>query len=93
MNYCIYRNINNCKSCNFKAKKNYCNLHNNNRNIIYEIINNSIYEYNYDSYRRIRKGMKENNIYDISENIIFAKNIITSCATDSNKYVYLINCK
>ena len=42
MNYCIYRNINNCKSCNFKAKKNYCNLHNNNRNIIYEIINNSI---------------------------------------------------
>lgn len=42
MNYCIFRNINNCKCCYFKAKKNYCNLHSNNRNIIYEIINEAI---------------------------------------------------
>lgn len=42
MNICIYRNINNCRCCNFKAKNNYCNLHINNRNIIYEIIYNAI---------------------------------------------------
>jgi hypothetical protein len=42
MNICIFRNVNNCRCCNFKAKNNYCNLHTNNRNIIYEIIYNAI---------------------------------------------------
>ena len=42
MNICIFRNVNNCRCCNFKAKNNYCNLHINNRNIIYEIIYNAI---------------------------------------------------
>jgi hypothetical protein len=40
---CIYRFINNCKSCNFKTKTNnkYCNIHTNNNNIVYDIISNS----------------------------------------------------
>jgi len=42
MNLCIFRNINNCKSCCFRTKGNYCNLHINNENIIYEIINDAI---------------------------------------------------
>lgn len=45
INHCIFRNPNDSKCCFFKCKdknKNYCNLHINNDNIIYEIINNSI---------------------------------------------------
>lgn len=42
MNLCIFRNINNCKSCCFRTKGKYCNLHINNENIIYEIINDAI---------------------------------------------------
>ena len=39
---CIYRHINTGRSCCFKAKSNnYCNLHSNNRNLIYTIIDNS----------------------------------------------------
>lgn len=39
---CIYRYINSGKCCCFKAKNNnYCNLHANNRNLVYEIINNA----------------------------------------------------
>jgi len=39
---CIYRHINTCRVCNFKSKEDYCRLHQNNRNYIYEIINNAI---------------------------------------------------
>ena len=41
-NHCIYRNINDCKCCFFKTKNKYCNLHINNANLIYEIINHAI---------------------------------------------------
>lgn len=56
MNLCIFRNINNCKSCCFKTKGNYCNLHINNENIIYEIINDAI------GFRQITSAT---DIYDI----------------------------
>lgn len=39
---CKFRYINSCNSCNFKCKNEYCKLHINNRNYIYDIINNSI---------------------------------------------------
>jgi hypothetical protein len=39
---CKYRYINSCYSCNFKCKNEYCKLHLNNRNYIYDIIYNSI---------------------------------------------------
>jgi hypothetical protein len=39
---CKYRHINSCYTCNFKCKNDYCKLHINNRNYIYEIIYNSI---------------------------------------------------
>jgi virulence-associated protein VapD len=42
MNLCIFRNINNCKSCCFRTRGKYCNLHSNNENLIYEIINDAI---------------------------------------------------
>jgi len=42
MKLCIFRNINDCKCCCFKSKNNYCSIHINNSNIIYEIINNAI---------------------------------------------------
>ena len=42
VNSCIYRHINNGRCCCFKTKDTYCKLHANNRNIIYEIINNAI---------------------------------------------------
>lgn len=38
-NTCIYRYINTGRCCCFKTKKKYCNIHINNRNSIYEIIN------------------------------------------------------
>jgi len=38
-NTCIYRHINSGRCCCFKSKNNYCNIHINNRNSIYEIIN------------------------------------------------------
>jgi hypothetical protein len=39
---CKYRHLNTCYTCNFKCKNDYCKLHINNRNYIYEIIYNSI---------------------------------------------------
>jgi len=39
---CIYRHINTGRCCCFKAKDKYCNIHINNRNIIYEIIDKAI---------------------------------------------------
>lgn len=39
LNTCIYRHINSGRCCCFKSKNNYCNIHINNRNSIYEIIN------------------------------------------------------
>jgi len=39
---CKYRHINSCFPCNFKCKNDYCKLHINNRNYIYEIIYNAI---------------------------------------------------
>jgi len=39
---CKYRHLNSCYSCNFKSKNEYCKLHINNRNYIYDIIYNSI---------------------------------------------------
>ena len=42
MNLCIYRHINSSHYCHFKTNNKYCNLHSNNRNIIYDIIYNAI---------------------------------------------------
>jgi hypothetical protein len=42
MNTCIYRCINTGICCCFKTKNKYCNLHINNRNIVYEIIDKAI---------------------------------------------------
>ena len=39
---CIFRFINSGNCCHFKSNKNYCNIHSNNRNIVYEIIFNAI---------------------------------------------------
>jgi len=39
---CIFRFINSGNCCHFKANKDYCHLHHNNRNIIYNIIFNAI---------------------------------------------------
>ena len=41
-NTCIYRHINTSRCCCFKTRNTYCNLHTNNRSIVYEIINNAI---------------------------------------------------
>ena len=43
MNTCIYRLHNSCSLCYFNSKNNnYCSIHSNNYNIIYDIINNAI---------------------------------------------------
>lgn len=42
MNLCIFRNVNDSKCCCFKTKNKYCNIHINNSNIVYEIVNNAI---------------------------------------------------
>jgi len=43
MNFCIYRKNNNCKSCCFTSKyNNYCAIHTNNYNVVYDIINKAI---------------------------------------------------
>lgn len=43
MNFCIYRRNNNCKTCCFTSKyNNYCAIHSNNYNIVYDIINKAI---------------------------------------------------
>ena len=56
MSLCIYRLPNTCSPCCFNAKyKNYCYIHSNNFNVIYEIINNAI------GYNEINK----NEIYNI----------------------------
>jgi len=79
MNICIFRNINNCRCCNYKAKKNYCNLHINNRNIIYEIIYEAIgskqIKTNQDIYE-IFKYIYENDKIYIKE-LIFKKILTT----------------
>ncbi len=41
-NFCIFRNVNDCKCCFFKTRNKYCSLHINNKNIIYEIVNEAI---------------------------------------------------
>ncbi len=68
---CIYRHINTCRVCNFKSKDDYCRLHQNNRNYIYEIINKAI------GTRPIRNS---NDIFEIFvyiyENPILTKELI-----------------
>jgi hypothetical protein len=72
-NTCIYRYINTGKCCNFRAKcNNYCNIHNNNRNIIYDIINDATINKN---------CLTENDIYNIYKYIydnekIYVKELI-----------------
>ena len=41
-----------------------------------KLVTNSTYEYNFDSYRRIRKGMKENNNFEITEKLNVYWNLI-----------------
>ena len=72
MTTCIYRNINNGRCCCFKTKHVYCNLHANNRNIIYEIINNATTNKNI---------LTSNDIYNIykyiyNNNDIYVKELI-----------------
>jgi hypothetical protein len=56
MSLCIFRSPNICSSCCFNAKyNNYCSIHSNNYNVIYEIIHNAI------GYNEIDK----NQIYNI----------------------------
>lgn len=66
VNSCIYRHINNGRCCCFKTKDTYCKLHANNRNIIYEIINNAI-----DN----KQLITSNDIYKIYKYIFDNKNI------------------
>ena len=68
MSLCIFRLPNTCSSCCFNAKyNNYCSIHSNNHNIIYEIINNAI------GYSEIDR----NEIYNIFKYIYDNKKIYT----------------
>jgi len=74
-NTCIYRNINTGRCCCFRAKEKYCNLHTNNRNIIYEIINKATENKNIltnnDIYNIYKYIYNNNNIY--VKELIFKK--------------------
>ena len=65
-NFCIFRNVNDCKCCFFKTKNKYCSLHINNKNIIYEIINEAI---------GIKQIKTSNDIYEIFKYIYNNPNI------------------
>ena len=85
---CKYRHINSCYSCNFKCKNEYCKLHINNRNYIYDIIYKSI---------GIRPIKSSNDIYDIFsyiyENPILTKDLIFKklISTIINKRLVFVN--
>jgi hypothetical protein len=68
MNFCIYRRNNNCKSCCFTSKyNNYCAIHSNNYNIVYDIINKAIG----------RNDINTNEIYNIFKHIYNSDDIYT----------------
>jgi len=96
-NFCIFRNVNDCKNCFFKTKYNkYCNIHINNKNIIYEIINKAIgirqIKNSYDIYEIFRYIYDNDDIY--VKELIFKK-IINSLFNKIYKllilYPYLKN--
>lgn len=67
MSLCIFRLPNTCSSCCFNARNDkYCNIHSNNYNIIYDIINNAI-GYNeinrYEIYNIFKYIYDNNKIY------------------------------
>ena len=86
-NKCIYRYISTGRSCCFRTKDKYCNLHSNNRNNIYEIINEAtdnnnklqtddiykIYKYIYDNEKIFVKEL----IFKTFLKIIYNKHINT----------------
>lgn len=86
-NTCIYRHINSGRCCYFKSKNNYCKIHINNRNIIYEIINVATENKNkltsediYKIYNYIYKNDKiyvKDLIFKTILNIIYGSNINT----------------
>jgi virulence-associated protein VapD len=85
---CKYRHINSCYSCNFKCKNEYCKLHINNRNYVYEIIYNSI------GIRPIKSSKEIFEIFTyIYENPILTKELIFKklLSTIINKKMVLIN--
>jgi len=97
-NICIFRNINECKCCFFKTKNKYCSIHINNKNIIYEIINEAI---------GVKQIKTSNEIYEIFRYIynnptIYVKELIFKKIlktlfikqwTLRRKYYYLHNFK
>jgi hypothetical protein len=74
-NTCIYRHINTSRCCCFKTRNTYCNLHTNNRSIVYEIINNAIDNKNIitcnDIYKIFKYIYDDKNIY--VKDLIFKK--------------------
>jgi hypothetical protein len=109
MNSCIFRQSNTCSPCCFNAKYyNYCSIHANNYNIIYEIIDNAIGKNNINSHEiyNIFKYIYNNpKIYTkefifkgclktLFSNYYYLKDIMRLDNTDDiiNK-IYLINLK
>lgn len=96
-NFCIFRNVNDCKNCFFKTKYNkYCSIHINNRNIIYEIINKAIgirqIKNTYDIYEIFKYIYDTPDIY--VKELIFKKILKTLFIkqwTLRSKYYYLTN--
>jgi len=72
MNTCIYRQHNSCSLCCFNSKiDNYCSIHSNNFNVVYEIINDAIGR-NEINIREIYNIFK----YIFNNNKIFTKEFI-----------------
>ena len=98
MNLCIYRHINTCHYCSFKTNNIYCNLHTNNRNIIYDIIsdatNNSQLIKGYEIYK-IYKYIYNNNTIYVKEHIFKAvlKALFNKKQNLINIFPYLLNHK
>jgi hypothetical protein len=96
-NFCIFRNVNDCKNCFFKTKYNkYCSIHINNKNIIYEIINKAIgirqIKNSHDIYEIFRYIYDTPDIY--VKELIFKKILKTLFIkqwTLRSKYYYLTN--
>jgi hypothetical protein len=92
MNFCIYRNINTSTCCCFKAKtkNNYCNIHINNKNIVYEIIYNAIGTKQIKTDKQIYKIFE----YIYNNPMIYTKELIFNKIIDTifinNAYIKLI---
>jgi hypothetical protein len=84
---CKYRHLNSCYSCNFRCKNDYCKLHINNRNYIYDIIYNAIgtkqIRTNKDIFE-IFSYIYENSI--LTKELIFKKLLLTII---NKKYIYI----